>query len=131
VNGFDFKRLSMLLAVLEKRMNVIMGTKDVFVNLVGGLKINDPAADLSIISTVASSSREKPIDPSTVLIGEVGLAGEVRSVSQIEKRIQEAKTLGFTIVIVPKSNERTLKPRPKGISIEFVSTVKDTFNILF
>ena len=131
VNGFDFKRLSMLLAVLEKRMNVIMGTKDVFVNLVGGLKINDPAADLSIISTVASSSREKPIDPGTVLIGEVGLAGEVRSVSQIEKRIQEAKTLGFTIVIVPKSNERTLKPRPKGISIEFVSTVKDTFNILF
>jgi len=131
VNGFDFKRLSMLLAVLEKRMKIIMGAKDVFVNLVGGLKINDPAADLSIISTVASSSREKPIDPGIVLIGEVGLAGEVRSVSQVEKRIQEAKTLGFTIAIVPKSNERTLKPRPKGISIKFVSTVKETFNILF
>ena len=121
----------MLLAVLEKRMNVIMGTKDVFVNLVGGLKINDPAADLSIISTVASSARETPIDSGTVLIGEVGLAGEVRSVSQVEKRIQEARTLGFTIAIVPKSNERTLKPRPQGISIKFVSTVKDTFNILF
>ena len=131
VNGFDFKRLSMLLAVLEKRLRIAMGAQDVFVNLVGGLKINDPAADLSVISAIASSSLEKTVDSNTVLIGEVGLAGEVRSVSQIKKRILEAKALGFKSAIVPKSSEKALKPRPKGISIKFVATVKDTFKILF
>ena len=84
VNGFDFKRLAMLLAVLEKRLGTHMGTKDVFVNLVGGLKVDDPAADLAVITAVASGARDKLISESVVLIGEVGLGGEVRSVSRLD-----------------------------------------------
>ena len=81
VNGFDLRRLSMLLAVLEKRMELVMGIKDVFINLVGGLKVDDPAADLSIICAIASSFMDKPIDETIVFIGEIGLAGEIRSIN--------------------------------------------------
>ena len=131
VNGFDFKRLSMLLAVLEKRLGVHMGTKDVFINLVGGLKIDDPAADLAVISAVASSSRDKIIKDSVVLIGEVGLGGEVRSVSRLEARINEAKSLGFKSVIAPEANLRRMKDRIKGLDVKGVTNVGEVFNYLF
>ena len=131
VNGFDYRRLSMLLAVLEKRMKIIMGTRDVFVNLVGGLKVNDPAADLGIISAVASSAMEKVIPPDFVLIGEVGLTGEVRSVGQLKKRLKEAKALGFTQALIPHSSKQSIKPLPKGLTVKPVSTVQEAFNILF
>jgi DNA repair protein RadA/Sms len=131
VNGFDYRRLSMLLAVLEKRMKIIMGTRDVFVNLVGGLKVNDPAADLGIISAVASSAMEKVIPPDFVLIGEVGLTGEVRSVGQLKKRLKEAKALGFTQALIPHSSKQSIKPLPKGLIVKPVSTVQEAFNILF
>ena len=131
VNGFDYRRLSMLLAVLEKRMKIIMGTRDVFVNLVGGLKVNDPAADLGIISAVASSAMEKVIPPDFVLIGEVGLTGEVRSVGQLKKRLKEAKALGFTQALIPHSGKQSIKPLPKGLTVKPVATVQEAFNILF
>ena len=131
VNGFYYRRLSMLLAVLEKRMKIIMGTKDVFVNLVGGLKVNDPAADLGIISAVASSAMEKVIPPDFVLIGEVGLTGEVRSVGQLKKRLKEAKALGFIQALIPHSSKQSIKPLPKGLTVKPVSTVQEAFNILF
>ena len=131
VNGFDYKRLAMLLAVLEKRLGTQMGTKDVFVNFVGGLKIDDPAADLAVITAVASGSQDKFISNSVVLIGEVGLGGEVRSVSRLEERINEAKSLGFKSVIAPMANVKRMKNSPKGIIISGVSNVGEAFNNLF
>ena len=131
VNGFDYKRLAMLLAVLEKRLGVQIGTKDVFVNLVGGLKVNDPAADLSVISAVASSVKDQQISDSVVLIGEVGLGGEVRSVSGLDTRINESKSLGFKTIIAPSSNVKRLKDLPKSIEIFGISNVVEAFHKLF
>ena len=131
VNGFDFKRLAMLLAVLEKRLGTHMGTKDVFVNLVGGLKVDDPAADLAVITAVASGARDKLVSESVVLIGEVGLGGEVRSVSRLEARVNEAKSLGFKTVIAPAANVKRMKDSPKGIKISGVSNVDEAFHHLF
>ncbi len=129
-NGVDIRRLAMLLAVLEKRLGHIMGMNDVFVNLVGGLKIQDPAADLAIVAAVASSNKDMAIIDETVIIGEVGLAGEVRSVAKIDQRLQEAAALGFTNAVVPEGNMKNCKA-PKGIKIHGVSTVKDAFKYIF
>ena len=131
VNGFDFKRLSMLLAVLEKRMGYKMGMKDVFVNLVGGLKINDPAADLSVISALASSEKDQLINDSVILIGEVGLGGEIRSVTKLEDRLKESIALGFTEAVAPKASIDRLKEKPKGIKLYPVSHVVEAFRIIF
>lgn len=130
VNGFDFKRLGMLIAVLEKRMGLAMGTKDVYVNLVGGLKVDDPAADLSIICSIASSTMDKPIGDNIILCGEVGLAGEIRSINRLEQRLNEAAALGFKKAIIPKSN---LNERIKKIDIQIhaAQSVKDAFKALF
>ncbi|HBN45558.1 MAG TPA: DNA repair protein RadA [Candidatus Marinimicrobia bacterium] len=129
-NGVDTRRLAMLLAVLEKRLGKIMGMNDVFVNLVGGLKIQDPAADLAIISALASSNLDKPIANNTVLVGEVGLTGEVRSVAKIEQRLQEAVALGFKIAIIPKSNMKNVKSF-KGLKIHDVKSVREAFQHIF
>ncbi len=131
VNGFDYKRLAMLLAVLEKRLGILMGTKDVFINLVGGLKVNDPAADLSVISAVASSANNKLISESVVLIGEVGLGGEVRSVNGLNMRIKEAESLGFKNVIAPNSSINRITKDSKKIKITGVSNVNEAFQKLF
>ncbi len=131
VNGFDYKRLAMLLAVLEKRLGILMGTKDVFINLVGGLKVNDPAADLSVISAVASSANNKLISESVVLIGEVGLGGEVRSVNGLNMRIKEAESLGFKHVIDPYSSVNQITTYSKKITINGVSNVNEAFQKLF
>lgn len=130
VNGFDLKRLGMLIAVLEKRMGLAMGTKDVYVNLVGGLKVDDPAADLSIICSIASSTMDKPIGDNIILCGEVGLAGEIRSINRLEQRLNEAAALGFKKAIIPKSN---LNDRIKKIDIQThaAQSVKDAFKALF
>ena len=132
VNGFDYKRLGMLIAVLEKRMGISMGTKDVFVNLVGGLKVDDPALDLAIISSMASSTMDKPVNNSFVICGEVGLAGEVRSVNRIEHRLSEAATLGFKIALVPSLNmSKTIEKLSLDIELKSISYVKDAFQLLF
>lgn len=130
VNGIDSRRLSMLLAVLEKRLGQGMGMNDVFVNLVGGLKIQDPAADLSIISAVASSNRDNIVSGNTVLIGEVGLTGEVRSVSRIDQRLQEAAALGFTNAVIPKGNIKNSKTLTE-MNIQGVRTVEEAFKYIF
>ncbi len=108
-NGFDQKRLSILLAVLEKRANVKASVHNVFVNVAGGIKVIEPAADLAVCVSIASSLTDKVVDNQTILIGEVGLGGEIRSVSHIEKRIAEAQKLGFTTAIVPVGNMKSLK----------------------
>ena len=130
VNGFDTKRLGMLIAVLEKRMGLAMGTKDVFVNLVGGLRVDDPAADLSILCSIASSTMDKPIAENIVLLGEVGLAGEVRSINRLEHRLKEAATLGFKKAVVPIAS---VNDKAKKVKIELhpVKFVKDAFRVLF
>ncbi len=132
VNGFDFKRLGMLIAVLDKRMGLSMGTKDVFVNLVGGLKVDDPALDLSIICSIASSIMDKPVDKSVVLCGEVGLAGEVRSINRIEHRLYEAQSLGFKTALIPSSNLKKSMDRLKlDIELKPISYLKEAFQQLF
>jgi len=130
VTGFDYKRLGMLIAVLEKRMGLAMGTKDIFVNLVGGLKIDDPAADLSIIAAIASSTMDKYIEKDIIFCGEVGLTGEVRSISNISHRLNEASSLGFKRAIVPS---HSIKKKIKKINIDLfpINNVKDAFRILF
>ena len=131
VTGFNYKRLGMLTAVLEKRIGLSMGTKDIFVNLVGGLKIDDPAADLSIISAVASSTMDKCIEKNIILCGEVGLTGEVRSISNLERRLAEASSLGFKKAIVPSFSVKTKKLKNKNIDLHPVKNVKQAFKILF
>tara|TARA_Y100001934_G_scaffold283669_2_gene405391 strand:- start:50 stop:1402 length:1353 start_codon:yes stop_codon:yes gene_type:complete len=132
VNGFDYKRLGMLIAVLEKRMGLSMGNKDVFVNLVGGLKVDDPALDLAIISSIASSMMEKPVDKSVVLCGEVGLAGEVRSINRIEHRLSEAQSLGFKVALIPLSSIKKGMDKLKfDIELKPIQYVKEAFKILF
>ena len=130
VNGFDFKRLAMLLAVLEKRMELVMGMKDVFINLVGGLKVDDPAADLSILCAISSSFMDKPIDENIVFMGEIGLAGEVRSISRLGHRLSEVMALGFSGAIVPAASMND-KIKKSKLEIYPVNSVKETFDILF
>ncbi|MCC7092566.1 MAG: DNA repair protein RadA [Ignavibacteriaceae bacterium] len=115
-NGFDQRRLSILLAVLEKRANVRVSAANVFVNIAGGIRITEPAADLAVCSAIASSLLDKIIDNQTIIIGEVGLGGEIRSVGHIEKRIQEAKKLGFKSALIPYRNTKELKSS-EGITI--------------
>ena len=128
--GFDVRRMNMLLAVLEKRAGFKLAQKDVFLNIAGGLKVNDPGMDLSVISAVLSSSLDIAIDNDTCLCGEVGLSGEIRPVNRIEQRIQEAEKLGFSRILIPANN---LKGFNKKVSIEIkqVSKVSDAFRILF
>jgi DNA repair protein RadA/Sms len=108
-NGFDQRRLSILLAVLEKRAGIRVSSTNVFVNIAGGIRITEPAADLAVCSAIASSLSEKVIENQTIIIGEVGLGGEIRSVGHIEKRIQEAEKLGFKYAVIPSSNKKELK----------------------
>ena len=130
-NGIDYKRLSMFLAVLEKRLGMVMGTKDVFVNLVGGLRISDPTADLAVITALASSVKDIIIPQDTVLVGEVGLTGEVRSVANLDKRVAETEALGFKQIIVPQSNLKRFKKSNTKIKVLGVSSVKEVFSSLF
>jgi len=124
--GFDYKRLSILLAVLEKRVKLRLSTANVFLNIAGGLKIFEPAADLAVCCSIASSFKDKAPKEGYVAIGEVGLGGEIRSVSQIEKRIQEAEKLGFTNIIIPKTNYKSVKGK---YSINIIP-VKNVFDAL-
>lgn len=111
-NGLDFQRVAMLLAVLEKRLDVRLATADVFLNVVGGLEIREPAADLGVLAAVLSSARNVPVDPRWGFFGEVGLGGEVRGVPQAEKRLQELARLGFTRAMLPRASVEALPGKP-------------------
>lgn len=128
--GFDLRRLNMLLAVLEKRAGFKLISKDVFLNIAGGLKINDPACDLAIICAVLSSNLDIPIGHDTCFTGEVGLTGEIRAVSRLDQRIAEASKLGFSRIFVPKLNKEINKSIP-GISVYKVKSVQEVFNSIF
>jgi DNA repair protein RadA/Sms len=113
-SGFDLNRLNVLIAVLERRTKLNLSDSDIYINVVGGIKLQDPAADLAVCMAIASASKEMQLDSSAVVFGEVGLSGEVRSVANVERRIAEAKKLGFTYAIGPKSSNKTtfLRPTP-------------------
>lgn len=128
-NGFDQRRLSILLAVLEKRANVRVSATNVFVNIAGGIRITEPAADLAVCSAIASSLLDKVIDNQTIIIGEVGLGGEIRSVGHIDKRIQEAEKLGFKTAVIPSGNRKELK-LSGSISIKTFENVEQVVNNL-
>ena len=108
-NGFDYNRLAVLIAVLEKRANLNLGSQDVYVNVAGGMKLSEPAVDLGIIATVASAYKNVPIAKDVVIMGEVGLTGEVRRINLIEKRLKEVEKLGFKKCIIPENNKKGLK----------------------
>ena len=112
-NGIDFNRLTLLIAVLEKRAGMALGNQDVYMNIVGGIRINEPALDLGIMLSTASSFKNMPIPNDVIAIGEVGLTGEVRNVNMIEKRIKEAEKMGFKTCIIPESNKKLLKENYK------------------
>tara|TARA_B100001245_G_scaffold77057_1_gene54716 strand:+ start:6216 stop:7571 length:1356 start_codon:yes stop_codon:yes gene_type:complete len=130
-NGIDYKRLAMLLAVLEKRIGMPIGAKDVFINLVGGFHMSDPSTDLAVIIAVASSAKDFTIPNNTVLAGEVGLSGELRSIPNLDKRIKESEALGFTNIIAPKSNLKRLKNLDYKIKVLGFHNVKEVLNHLF
>ncbi len=126
--GFDARRLNMLLAVLEKRVGFKLLQKDVFINIAGGLRVNDPAIDLAVLAAVLSSNMDIALDPETCLCGEVGLAGEIRPVNRLEQRIREAEKLGFKRIIIPaqqKTDSQSYK-----IQVIPVSKVTDAFRLL-
>ena len=126
--GFNSKRLNMLLAVLEKRAGFHLGTKDVFLNIAGGIKVNDPAIDLSVVAAILSSNNDIPIRDDYSFAGEVGLSGEIRPVQRIDQRVIEAEKLGFKSIFI--SSQNTLGINPKSIKVNLVSQIKDIINIL-
>lgn len=129
--GFDTKRLSMLLAVLEKRCGFKLGLKDVFLNVAGGIKVEDPAIDLAVICAVLSSSEDIPIPQKFCFAAEVGLSGEIRPVNRIESRISEAEKLGFEQIFISKYNLKGLNQKNFNIKITPVVKVEDVFRLLF
>jgi DNA repair protein RadA/Sms len=128
--GFDSKRLNMLLAVMEKRCGFKLGAKDVFLNIAGGIKVDDPAIDLAVVAAVLSSNADMPVPNSIALCAEVGLSGEVRPVNRIDQRIHEAEKLGFEKIVVSKYNKGISQ---KNYNIELVAcgTIVEVVKALF
>ena len=130
--GFDHNRTSLLIAIMEKRLGLNLQGEDVFINIAGGLKISEPAVDLGVAAAIAGSFRNRSVDPHTVMIGEVGLTGEVRSVMQLEARLIEAERLGFKKCIVPHSiKEDMLIKKNNSLKLIPVKTLSDAFDAVF
>jgi len=129
--GFDIRRMNMLLAVLEKRAGFKLGQKDVFLNIAGGLRVNDPAMDLAVISAILSSSLDVSIEREICMCGEVGLSGEIRPVNRVEQRIMEAEKLGFSKILIPQNNLKEFDDKKLNIKIKAVRKVEEAFRELF
>lgn len=129
--GFDYKRLNIIIAVLEKRTGLFLNKQDIFINVAGGIKIEEPAIDLAVAMSLYSSFRDIPIDSQTVVIGEVGLAGEIRTIYNIEKRINEAAKLGFKTIVVPKNNLKNLNLKKYNIKPFGVQKINEVIEFLF
>ncbi len=129
--GFDLRRLNMLLAVLEKKCGFRLGAKDVFLNIAGGIRVDDPAIDLAVIAAVLSSSEDLSIDRKTVFAAEVGLSGEIRPVNRIEQRISEAEKLGYERIFISRFNAKGLNLKSIHIKVVMVSKIEEVFSMLF
>lgn len=130
VTGFDPRRMNMLLAVLEKRVGFKLAQKDVFLNIAGGLKVNDPALDLAVVCAILSSNFDTPICKDVCFAGEVGLSGEIRQITRIEQRISEAQKMGFKTILIPKSNMKGVSAFNQ-IKVVEVSRVEEAFKFVF
>lgn len=128
--GFELNRLHLLVAVLQRRVGLSLGDQDIYLNVVGGLRVGEPAVDLGAAVAIASSFREQRVDPTTAVIGEIGLSGELRSVSQLERRMNEAAKLGFKRVVVPATvGRRSVSRPPEGIDVARASTVAEAIDL--
>jgi DNA repair protein RadA/Sms len=123
--GFDYNRLSLLVAVLEKRMGLHLEAEDIFVNVAGGIKVEDPAADLAVAVALVSAFRDQRVLEDTLFLGEVGLAGELRSISQAPIRINEAEKLGFKRCVIPQNTFKNIDHKNKAIELIPASTLKE------
>ncbi len=131
VSGMDLRRMQLLLAVLEKRGGFHFGAKDVFVNIAGGLKIEDPSIELAVVCALLSSYEDKALPSNICLIGEVGLSGEIRAVNRIDQRIAEVDKLGMDVIFIPKANIKGLQRKDYKIEIKTVNKVEDVYKVLF
>ena len=129
--GFDHNRMSLLIAIMEKRLGMNLQGEDIFVNLAGGIKITEPALDLGVAAAIASSFQDRPIDAELILLGEIGLTGEVRTVMQLEARLIEARRLGFKRCIVPHSAKKAKTLLTDGIEISFAKNLTEVFEQIF
>ena len=129
--GFDVRRLNMLLAVLEKRSGFRLGMKDVFLNIAGGIRVDDPATDLAVVASILSSNADISISNSDCFAAEVGLSGEIRAVNRIEQRISEAEKLGFKRIFISKFNRKSIDPKKYTIKVVFVGKVEELVRALF
>jgi len=129
--GFDIRRLNMLLAVMEKRCGFKLGMKDVFLNIAGGIRVDDPAIDLAVVCAVLSSNEDIAIDSNVCFASEVGLSGEIRAINRVEQRISEAKKLGFEQIFISKYNQKSLSKKDFGIEIITVKKIEEVFSHLF
>ncbi|MDY0186093.1 MAG: magnesium chelatase domain-containing protein, partial [Desulfuromonadaceae bacterium] len=128
--GIDHNRVSLLVAILEKKVGLSLASHDIFVNVAGGVKLNEPAADLAIMAALASSHMNKHIPARTVVFGEAGLAGEIRAVSRPELRVQEAARLGFERCLLPAGNRKNLDA-PPGLELVGITSVQQALERLF
>jgi DNA repair protein RadA/Sms len=128
-NGVDFNRLLMVSAVLSRRARVRLADQDVMVNVVGGLQVDEPAVDLAVATALASSARNRPVAADLVLIGEVGLSGELRSVGHLARRLSEAAKLGFSRAIVPRTAARKLERPPAGLEVLGARTLREALEM--
>lgn len=131
VSGMDLRRLQLLLAVLEKRGGFHFGTKDVFVNIAGGLKIEDPSIELALVCALLSSYEDRALPSNMCFVGEVGLSGEIRAVNRVDQRIAEADKLGMDVIIIPKANAKGLDSKNYNIEIKTANKVEDVYRMLF
>lgn len=131
VSGMDLRRLQLLLAVLEKRGGFQFGAKDVFINIAGGLKIEDPSIELAVVCALLSSYEDKAMPSNICFVGEIGLSGEIRAVNRIDQRIAEADKLGMDVIFIPKANSRGLDTKGMKIEVKPVNKVEDVYRALF
>ena len=126
--GFNAKRLNMLLAVLEKRAGFRLGAKDVFINIAGGIRVDDPAIDLAVVAAILASNADAALRKNYCFAAEVGLSGEIRPVQRIEQRIMEAEKLGFEAIFIANNNKFSLKP--KRIQIQLLGKIEELLNFI-
>lgn len=128
--GFDYKKLNILIAVIEKKLGLFLSKSDIFINIAGGIRIDEPAIDLAVAMSIYSSFKDIPVDSETVILGEIGLSGEVRTISYIDRRITEAAKLGFKKIIIPKGNLKNLNTKKYTAEITGVEKIKEAIDKL-
>lgn len=129
-NGFDYNRLNLLLAILEKRQGLYFSNLDTYLNVVGGMRLDEPACDLAVCMALVSGLRDTPLDEKLIAFGEIGLSGEVRSVSRVQARVNEAARLGFTKCVLPRSSLKQVSNKPNGIDLIGVKNIKEALEII-